>query len=221
MSIFIIAEAGVNHDGDFDSAQYLIECAKNAGADAVKFQLFRDRPEIEHLRMTEDQIAILADTAAHFEIEFMCTPFYVDAVKFLDPLVKRHKIASGWTKDRAIFNAAVGTGKQVIASLGMYEGQPPQKPSSMVDYLHCVSRYPCPDKYANLNNICMYSSIIGYSDHTVGTVACVAAAALGAQIIEKHITYNTEAKGPDHSCSAVTADFYQMVQDIRRVEVML
>jgi sialic acid synthase SpsE len=215
MSVFVIAEAGVNHNGDFGRAVILANEAKKAGADAVKFQLFKDRPEIEHLRFTEQRMLTLHECCQVARIEFMCTPFYLEAVAFLDPLVKRHKLASGWQKDMAIFNAVVATGKPVIASLGLGGFYPFDR---NVSYLHCVSKYPCPDNEADLYKVRQHD---GYSDHTVGTLACIAAVAMGAQIIEKHITFDKTADGPDHACSAEPDEFADMVRQIRRLEVML
>lgn len=218
--VFVIAEIGVNHDGSVEKAKRLIDAAHQAGADAVKFQLFKDRPEIEHLRLHEGEITDLAFNAKRIGIEFMCTPFYLEAVAFLDPLVKRHKIASGWMKDRTIFDAAVATGKQVIASMGMTTSEDYyrfRKPEN-VSLLHCVSKYPCPDLESGLDLIPLFD---GYSDHTVGTLACVAAVAMSAQIIEKHITFDKAAEGPDHACSAEPDEFADMVRQIRRLQVML
>ena len=213
--MFVIGEIGVNHGGNLQTARDLVVAARHAGASAVKFQLFRDRPEIEHLRLSEQDIRHLSEYCQKLGIEFMCTPFYLEAVAFLDPLVKRHKLASGWQRDRAIFDAAVATGKPVIASLGL-GGFFPSSPN--VSYLHCVSKYPCPDNEADLYKV---RALDGYSDHTVGTLACVAAVAMGAQIIEKHITLDKTAVGPDHSCSAEPDEFANMVKQIRRLEVML
>lgn len=218
MSCFVIAECGINHDGNFNSAMLMISAAKRAGADAIKFQLFRDRPEIEHLRLSVEQMILLADMAGRHQIEFLCTPFYLDAVRRLDPLVKRHKIASGWMRNRAIFDAAVATGKPVIASTGMESADCEWPDIPNVSLLHCVSLYPCPDEKADLQRV---RRSAGYSDHTVGILACVAAAALGAKIIEKHITFDKTAEGPDHACSAEPEEFAEMVRQIRRVERML
>ena len=219
MSVFIVAEAGVNHDGNLQSARDLVVAARGARADAVKFQLFRDRPEIEHLRLSEQDIRHLSEYCQKLDIEFMCTPFYLEAVAFLDPLVKRHKIASGWMRDRTIFYAAVATGKPVIASMGMTVPEDwPMDLHENISLLHCVSLYPCPDDKAHLGEVALWD---GYSDHTVGTLACVAAAAMGAQIIEKHITFDKTAPGPDHACSAEPDEFADMVRQIRRLEVML
>ena len=219
MSVFIVAEAGVNHDGKIGHAMAMANFAQSAGADAVKFQLFKDRPEIEHLRLSEGELTEIAAYCANIHIEFMCTPFYLEAVAFLDPLVKRHKIASGWMRDRTIFNAAVATGKPVIASMGMTGPVDwTRARHDNISYLHCVSLYPCPDDKAHLAEVALCD---GYSDHTVGTLACVAAAAMGAQIIEKHITFDKTAPGPDHACSAEPDEFADMVRQIRRLEVML
>ena len=219
MSTFIIAEVSVNHQGSMTKAIMLAKEAKRAGADIAKFQLFRNRPEIEHLRFSEWQIAELHEYCCAIDIEFACTPFYLEAVAFLDPLVKRHKIASGWMSDRTIFNAAVATGKPVIASMGMTGPVDwTRARHDNISYLHCVSLYPCPDDKAHLAEVALCD---GYSDHTVGTLACVAAVAMDAQIIEKHITFDKTAPGPDHACSAEPDEFADMVRQIRRLEVML
>lgn len=214
----IVAEAGINHGGDIHVARDFIDAAKAAGADIVKFQMFRDRPEIEHLRLSENDFYALYAVCNAVGIEMMVTPFYLEAVAFLDPLVKRHKIASGWMRSRAIFDAAVATGKPVIASTGMESADCEWPEIPNVSLLHCVSLYPCPDDKANLQRV---RRSAGYSDHTVGTLACVAAVALGAKIIEKHITFDKTAEGPDHACSAEPEEFAEMVRLIRRVERML
>lgn len=224
---FVIAEASVNHNGSITEAVSLIAEAKRAGADAVKFQLFRNRPEIEHLRLPEPEIKYLAKFCGELGIEFMCTPFYLDAVAVIDPLVKRHKVASGFLTDKAMLDAVFACGKPVIVSTGMANGPTWWKAlgeRSNASRLHCVSAYPCPDDEANLraiNELPGHWIPRGYSDHTTGTVACVAAVALGATIIEKHITLDKNAEGPDHACSAEPEEFAEMVRQIRRVEVML
>lgn len=220
MSVFVIAEIGVNHNGRLEQALSLIDSAQDAGANAVKFQLFKNRPDIENLRISPDNLLWLHAKCQSSGIEFCCTPFYLEAVAFLDPLVKRHKIASGWMKDRTIFDAAIATGKPIIASMGMTDSREIYVLDSdlNISYLHCVSLYPCPDDKAALETVRLYD---GYSDHTVGTMACIAAVAMGAKIIEKHITFDKTAEGPDHSCSAEPEEFADMVRQIRRLEVML
>lgn len=229
MSCFVIAEAGVNHNGRISRCLDFIIQAKDAGANAVKFQLFRDRPEIERLRLYEGDLAMLCNVCRDNDIEFMCTPFYLEAITFLDPLVKRHKVASGWLDNEEFMEAIWATKKPVIISTGKNSTNdllrtPFHYPSTSL--LHCVSQYPCPDEQANLKRITELKTAfdnlpIGYSDHTVGITACVAAAALGAEIIEKHLTFDKTAPGPDHSCSAEPEEFAEMVRQIRRVESML
>lgn len=223
MSCFIVAEIGVNAQGNLSQARRLVQHAIKAGADACKFQMFKDRPEIEHLRFGEWEMHQMADYCDRSGTEFMCTPFYPDAVAFLDPLVKRHKVASGFLTDRAMLDAVCATGKPVIVSTGMADWDTLRtlfQIPKQFSLLHCVSSYPCPDDEANLS--VLHSSLFeGYSDHTTGTLACVAAVALGAQIIEKHITFDKTAEGPDHACSAEPEEFAEMARQIRRVERML
>lgn len=225
---FIIAEIGVNHDGSPMRAFELIQAAKEAGADAVKFQLFRDRPEIEHLRIPAAAMPSFADYAKVAGIEFMCSPFYLEAVAAVDPLVRWHKVASGFLTDRAMLDAVCATGKPVILSTGMASMADVRKAArgrENIVLLHCVSSYPCPDEDANLDAITylreQFDLRIGYSDHTEGILAPVLAVTLGATIIEKHLTWNKAAPGPDHACSAEPDEFAEMVRQIRRVEVML
>lgn len=226
MSVFVIAECSVNHQGDMSRVGQLILDAKKAGADACKFQLFRNRPEIKHLRLDEAQIKAAAGICALVGIEFLCTPFYLEAVAFIDPLVKRHKVASGFFTNRDMLDAVYATGRPVIVSTGMtnfddiWKGMP-DKSGIPLSLLHCVSAYPCPDEDANLSVLRNTKMYQGYSDHTEGTLACIAAVALGAQIIEKHITFDKKAQGPDHKCSAEPDEFADMVRQIRRVEKML
>lgn len=225
---FIIGDVGINHDGRMNKAVSLISMAKDAGANAVKFQLFRERPEIDHLRMSEAKMLQLSEMCTRLDVEFMCSPFYLSAVAFLDPLVKRHKVASGFLTDPAMLDAVCATGKPVIVSTGMSDlpaiSQAIRNRAN-ISLLHCVSSYPTPDEEANLNAITelerCFARFVGYSDHTTGIVACVAAVALGATIIEKHITLDKTAPGPDHSCSAEPDEFAEMVRQIRRVEKML
>jgi len=90
--------------------------------------------------------------------------------------------------------------------------------SAKLHPLHCVSLYPCPDDKADILQV---EWADGYSDHTIGITACIGAVALGAQIIEKHFTFDKTQAGPDHSCSAEPQEFAEMVKHIRRLENML
>ena len=244
MGCLIIAEAGVCHNGSVSTAWQLAEAAKDAGADAVKFQHFNSQrlwgdDRIAHLELSDAEMANVAWRCKEIGIEFMCTPFGVPEVAFLAPLVKRMKIASGCLNKRDLLQAVAATKLPVILSTGMstieevnaalnwlgyyYPAENPQ-PYAL---LHCTSAYPCPPDQVNL---CAMDVLrhhhgdrceIGYSDHTDGVAVAIAAAALGATVIEKHLTLDCMEIGPDHKASIEPNAFSFMVAAIRRVEQAL
>lgn len=242
MSIFIIAELGVNHCGDMRTAEHLIVAAKRAGADACKFQLFDaaalDRPELKPLQLSYEQMADLKAYADRTGIEFICTPFDVEAVAFLHKLgVKRMKISSGCIGNETLLKAVRDTKLPVILSTGMStlvnisealgrlgHEWPAEFNDRPVALLHCTSAYPCPISDVNLQAIETMEwrwgdrCKIGYSDHTQGITIAIAAAAMGAEIIEKHLTLDRNLDGPDHISSIEPKEFRVMVSAIRTVE---
>ena len=257
--VFVIAEAGVNHNGDIAMALQLCDAAKKAGADAVKFQTFRAEdlvvrgaPTAEYqARQTGDQDQFLMlerlelSEAQHQKIkaycdvigiEFFSTPFSVNAVDMLVKLgVKRLKLSSGELTHRALVEHAAATQLPLLISTGMGTMQEIIDAVAWVSaarghlrdvvVLHCTSAYPAPDKTLNL--LAMQSMArdlnvaIGYSDHSLGIEAPLAAVALGACVIEKHLTLDRHLPGPDHSASLEPDEFLRMVQGIRRVSAML
>ncbi len=250
MPAFVIAECGVCHNGSVDLARHMISVAKECGADAVKFQLFNadllGRPEIKHLELTEDQMTDLYGRCNAQEIEFMCTPFDVQSVKFLAPLVKRMKIASGCLEHWDLLEAVKDTNLPVILSTGMSDVMRIEKALQALGHgipalhqqeitlLHCTSTYPCPIEDVNLKAMEVlnwqwgkhpqHSGVpgricnIGYSDHTEGILVPVAAVAMGATVLEKHLTMNRHAQGPDHRSSIEPSAFKEMVRRIRITE---
>jgi N,N'-diacetyllegionaminate synthase len=258
-SVFVIAEAGVNHNGDVSMALQLCDAAKKAGADAVKFQTFRAEdlvvrgaPTAEYqVRQTGDQDQFLMlerlelSEAQHQEIkahcdaigiEFFSTPFSVNAVDMLVKLgVKRLKLSSGELTHRALVEHAAATQLPLLMSTGMGTMQEIIEAVAWVSaargqlrdvvVLHCTSAYPAPDKTLNL--LAMQTMArdlniaVGYSDHSLGIEAPLAAVALGAHVIEKHLTLDRNLPGPDHSASLEPDEFSRMVQGIRRVSAML
>ena len=257
--VFVIAEAGVNHNGDVAMALQLCDAAKKAGADAVKFQTFRAEdlvvrgaPTAEYqARQTGDQDQFLMlerlelSEAQHQKIkaycdvigiEFFSTPFSVNAVDMLVKLgVKRLKLSSGELTHRALVEHAAATQLPLLISTGMGTMQEIIDAVAWVSaarghlrdvvVLHCTSAYPAPDRTLNL--LAMQSMArdlnvaIGYSDHSLGIEAPLAAVALGACVIEKHLTLDRHLPGPDHSASLEPDEFLRMVQGIRRVSAML
>ena len=257
--VFIIAEAGVNHNGDLAMALQLCDAAKNAGADAVKFQTFRAEdlvvrgaPTAQYqARQTGDQDQFLMlqrlelsqaqhqRIKAHCDqigIEFFSTPFSVEAVDMLVALgVSRLKLSSGELTHRAlvehaaatqlplILSTGMGTMDEIIEAVGWVRGARGDLHDVVV--LHCTSAYPAPDSALNLTAIRSMSGDleleIGYSDHSSGIEASLSAVALGALVIEKHLTLDVTLPGPDHSASLEPLEFVQMVKSIRRVSAML
>jgi N,N'-diacetyllegionaminate synthase len=258
-SVFVIAEAGVNHNGDIAMALQLCDAAHAAGADAVKFQTFRAQdlvvpgaPTAEYqARQTgeSDQFTMLQrlelNQAQHEEIqahcrrigiEFFSTPFSVDAVEMLVKMgVTRIKLSSGELTHRALVMRAAQARLPLLVSTGMATVdeirealqwiQMARGDLDEVTVLHCTSAYPAPDNILNLTAIrSMMRDLgvpIGYSDHSLGVEASLAAVALGATVIEKHLTLDRTLPGPDHSASLEPAEFQRMVEGIRRVSAML
>ena len=236
MSIFVIAECGVNHDGSLDKAKRLVDAAKDVGADAVKFQYFSSQKlwkddRIKHLEFRFSEFVLLHRYCEGVGIEFLCTPFGVEEVILLRQLVKRWKIASGCIGRMAILEAVRDTKLPVILSTGMSTMPEVRfaanyfKDTADLTLLHCTSSYPCPIEDVNLRvmetmrNIC--GRPVGYSDHTLGITVAIAAAAIGATVIEKHMTLDRNAIGPDHLSSIEPHDFRVMVSAIRTVEQAL
>jgi sialic acid synthase SpsE len=282
---YVIAEIGVNHDGDVDQAHRLVDAAVAAGADAVKFQLFdadlltgadaqkapyqarrtRDdetsREMLRRLELRRDELVELGRHANSLQVDLLATAFDLDGLAFLvDELqVPRLKVASGDLTYGQLLLAAARASRPLIVSTGMAEladvrraldviafgllqpeGIPPsvQAVDGMsatvegatglgrsVTVLHCTTAYPTAADQVNLRALRTLATTfgvpVGYSDHTEGVAVSVAAVALGAVIIEKHITLDRDAVGPDHAASLDPQDFRRLVDGIREVEQAL
>ncbi|RYZ05805.1 MAG: N-acetylneuraminate synthase [Comamonadaceae bacterium] len=256
--VFVIAEAGVNHNGDLALARRLCEAARDAGADAVKFQTFRaedlvvrgaptaayqqretgESDQFEMLRKLElsaDQHCHLKAHCDALGIEFFSTPFSLPAVDLLVGLgVRRLKMPSGELTHRALVEHASATGLPLLISTGMATLDEARTALGWADaargsreglvLMHCTSAYPASDEALNLAAIpSMARDLgvpIGYSDHSLGIEAALAAVALGAVAVEKHLTLDRSMPGPDHSASLEVAAFGEMVRGIRRIEAM-
>lgn len=246
--VLVVAEIGNNHEGDAEAAAALVRRAAASGADAVKFQTIIPehlvRPDQEARLQQLHRFALdavthrrLAAIAAEAGVMFMSTPFSLDAVDLLDPLVPAFKIASGDNDFAPLLARVAATGKPVLLSTGMATAEDaalsagwigrnrPAGAAADVVLLHCVSAYPTPDDQANLGAIRDLGRLghpVGYSDHTLGIDAVVAAVALGARVIEKHFTLSkTTSAFRDHALSAELGEFAEMVRRIRSVELML
>src|SRR5258706_11813736 len=247
MTVTIIAECGVSHNGSVDEALRMCDAAKESGANICKFQTYLPEIAIDKNSKDYDLLYNLAlpftdflKIAKHCEdigIEFCSTPDDLYSLKFLvdECGVKRIKIGSGSLTYEPLLEAAYSSRLPIILSTGMasileIEDALPDGfltgykiPTPKITLLHCVSLYPCPLELTNLKVITtIYERFrlpVGYSDHTLSVVAIpCAAVALGATVIEKHFTLNRSAKGPDHAMSLSPYQFGGMVREIRKVE---
>lgn len=247
--VFVVAEIGNNHEGDFSRAEEMIACAAAAGADAVKFQtIVPDRlvsavetARIEQLtryRFSYDQFARLAAAAGRAGVAFLSTPFDLDSVEALDPLVPAFKIASGDNDFPALLTAVARTGKPVLLSTGLLDLAGVRHAADHITghwrgrgcpgelaLLHCVAAYPTPAEDANLGALRTMAALgytVGYSDHTLGIDAAVLSVALGARVIEKHFTLDkARSTFRDHALSADPVDLAELVRRVREAETLL
>ena len=284
--VLIVAEAGVNHDGDLRRAKDLVIAAASSGADAIKFQTYKteclvrsgtakaqyqrhhshgsDQYEmLKQLELSDEAHLELGNLALEQGIEFMSTPFDVKSLRFLVDVanVSRLKISSGDLTNLPLVHAAASTGLPLILSTGMAtledaalalgavrHGRLQRKAGEFaqpgrdaflamnthldadalardVTLLQCTSEYPTATSDTNLRSMTFLADElrvpVGLSDHTLGFNITVAAVALGATTIEKHLTLNSLSPGPDHRASLEPRDFAAMVGAIREVESAL
>lgn len=254
----LIAEAGVNHNGDMAIARELIAAAARAGADYVKFQTFHAKSmaasgaamadyQIEAAPAAKDQLEMLQNLElpdeAFFELEdyakktgigFLSSPFDLAAIRLLAkmklPVIKapsgeinnlpylRELAAHDWD---IILSTGMSRMDEIAAALAVLQehGKNPDR----VTLLHCTSQYPAPIDEVNLLAIPYMAEHfpqcrgIGFSDHTEGIEAAFAAAALGAQVIEKHFTLDKSMPGPDHKASISPAELQNLASGIDKI----
>lgn len=256
--VFIIAEAGVNHNGDVGLAKRLIDVAYEAGADAVKFQTFKakklvsskaplgdykttgvDISLIEKLELSLQHYIELIEYCQNLGIEFLATPFDFGSVDLLERLGSRaFKTSSSDLTNLPLLRHVASKDSPIFLSTGMgYLSEVEEALLSISDVnkipvnhlpvvlMHCVSHYPAPMKEINLNAIKTLKDTfklpVGYSDHTKGVEAPMAAVVMGACVIEKHYTLNSSFPGPDHKSSIEPDELKFLVESIRNIESAL
>ncbi|MBW2116685.1 MAG: N-acetylneuraminate synthase family protein [Deltaproteobacteria bacterium] len=241
--VYVIAEVGINHNGDLKIAEKLIRAAASAGANAVKFQTYITKKRVPEsspiygiLKKCELSYKIQTDLKNFADAEgvtFFSTPFDIESVDFLAGLdVPAYKIASFEIVNLALVRHIASVGKPVIASRGMANCKEIDNAIQIMDakltphaLLHCVSAYPTALENASLKVIRSllkaYECPVGYSDHTLGIKAPVFSVAVGAQIIEKHFTLDKRMEGPDQSMSANPLEMSEIVRNCREVESLL
>jgi N-acetylneuraminate synthase/N,N'-diacetyllegionaminate synthase len=230
----LIVEIGQNHNGDMAVATEMIRLAAAAGADVAKFQVYDARtlfpregnPWYEYNCATElsrPDVERLAETCAREGIEFMASVFDAERVDWLEAVgVRRYKVASRSVRDESLLTRLAQTGKPLLVSLGMWDGDgfPAIPGAAEVDYLYCVSEYPTPLDHLHLAQ-CDFSRYAGFSDHSVGLTASMAALAMGARIVEKHFTLDTSMHGPDHEGSMDPGGLELLVQFRNELRICL
>lgn len=282
-SLYIIAEAGVNHNGSFELAEKLIRTAALAGADAVKFQTFKadklvrqgtpmadyqvkntgeKQSQIEMLKkleLSEEAHVKLKQICDQLKIDFLSTPFDNESLDFLIHKIgmKLVKISSGEMTNAPFLLRIAQSNRPVILSTGMSTVKEIQTALSILAFgylasktpttsnfqkafdsakgqtlllkkvilLHCTSEYPVPFEEVNLKAMetlaRKFGLAVGLSDHTLGISIPIAAAALGAVVIEKHFTLDKNLPGPDHRASLDPTELKEMIRSIRQVEQAL
>lgn len=242
--VFIIAEIGNNHEGDFVLAQEMIGRAAEAGVDAVKFQTFipelfisrADKERLNRLRsfqLSFSQFEALAQQAESADVLFFSTPLDLESAYFLNSIQPLFKIASGDNNFLQLIESVAEFGKPTIISTGLADFALldrlhaiwRQKTSvAELAFLHCVSGYPVPSEQANLGAIHAIQQrypelTIGYSDHTLGVEAAIYSVAAGARIVEKHFTLDKQHSDfRDHQLSADPTEMAELVEAIRKVD---
>lgn len=241
--VYVIAEIGLNHSGNIETAKQLIDSASRTGADAVKFQTYitekrtaKDSPIYGILKKCQlpfDAFKELKDHADNLGLEFFSTPFDEESVDFLEKInCNIYKVASFDVVNKKLLHKIANTGKTIIVSTGMSDLPEVEAAYEIINnktdkiaLLHCVSAYPLKEEDANLANIFTlknkFDCVVGYSDHTDGIFVPLCAVAAGAQIIEKHYKIDGNMDCVDSSVSISEEQMREMVKDIRRQEDIL
>ncbi|MCI9176209.1 MAG: N-acetylneuraminate synthase [Lachnospiraceae bacterium] len=256
--IFIIAEAGDNHNGNLANALKLVDQAAKAGADCVKFQTFVTEEVISrYAEMAEYQKQNTGKTESQFDmvkklelsfdefrkiqahcqkrgILFLSTPFDLPSIAFLNEMdMPFFKIPSGEITNYPYLKAIAETHKDVVLSTGMCTMEEIREAIALLErngaglirLLHCNTEYPTPFEDVNLKAMetmrAAFGKEVGYSDHTLGIEVPIAAAAMGAVVIEKHFTLDRNMEGPDHKASLEPQELGAMVKAVRNIEAAL
>ena len=246
---FIIAEVGNNHNGDLKLAKKLVDLAKEAGANCVKFQmrdmqsLYKFRNDVsedlgtqyvvgllDKYQLSDEELFEAFDYAKKVQITPLCTPWDNESLRKLQQYgMSAYKVASADLTNTPLLESLIKTQKTLIVSTGMSTEREIREAADLLNsraanyvMLHCNSSYPAPFSDINLNYIQrlqkLTNGLVGYSGHERDIHVSVAATALGAKIIERHITLDKNMEGNDHKVSLLPTEFRQMINGIRQVE---
>jgi N-acetylneuraminate synthase len=252
---YVIAEIGVNHNGDLAIAKRLVDAAVAAGADAVKFQKRKlnetyrqeiiDQPRhgeqgLQYLvplliefELSDDAFRELYAYCVARDITFMCTPWDRASVDFLESMrLSAYKIGSPDMTNFPLIEYVVATGKPLLMSTGMSTEDEIRRTLAFLEekraeyaLFHCVSTYPAAPEEINLRFMLTLREWsgrpVGYSGHDTGTAISLAAVAMGARLLERHLTADRTMRGPDHKASLEPEQFAEQVRAVREVELSL
>lgn len=246
-AVFFIAEIGGNHEGDFEYASRLTALAIKSGADAVKFQLYTgdtlvssvESPDrnahFKKFELGRDRYLELADRVTAADRMFMASVWDASMLDWIDPYIPIHKVGSGDLTCVPLIRLLAKTGKPLIVSTGLSSLTEIESmirhvekiDRSYIDdgklaLLQCTSSYPCPDEDVNLRAMETlkqeFGLPVGFSDHSVGTLAVEAAVAMGAVIIEKHFTDDRTGKVfRDHKVSITCEEMQELLPRLHRI----
>ncbi len=244
---FIVAEAAINHQGEFEIAEKMVYVAHSLGVDAIKFQIhvldnemLRETPQsdnfdeslydtLDQTNLTMDEHQRLKHLCESLGITYLCTPFSRDGTDLLDQLgVGVFKTGSGELTNLPLLEHIANKGRPMIISTGMSLVEEIRETVDLVTCIgtpfmltHCVSAYPCPYEIVNLGMIPKYLELfhvpVGLSDHSRGIYTALGAVSLGASLIEKHFTLDKMQKGPDHASSIEPFELGELVKGANAV----
>ena len=243
-TVFVIAEIGINHGGNFKSCMKMINAAVEAGADAVKIQTndvdesymrnTESYKEFKNKNFSNKELLKLKNYAESLGVIFFSTPGDLKSlIRLIKIKVAMIKISSGLATNLPLINEALKRKIPTIISTGFSTQKNLDDLKKFINkfnfrkiaILKCTSIYPASPSNLDLNSISFlknkFNLPVGYSDHTLGDLAAVIAVSCGAVIVEKHFTLNKFHKGADHKISLEPKEFKQMVKKIRMTEKML
>ncbi|MFN3200607.1 MAG: N-acetylneuraminate synthase family protein [Bradymonadia bacterium] len=244
--VAVVAEIGVNHEGDAEAAAHMIRLAAEAGAHAVKLQTYtperfvsaEDPARLDRVRrfsLSKEETLTLAQVAREAGVHFFSTAVTEDVVPLIAEVADVIKIASGDLDFEPVITAAARSGKTVIISTGLGTEAEVDQAVRWVDavgarerlvLMHCVSAYPTPMEDANVSVIprmaARYGVPVGWSNHVIGPEACHAAVALGAQVVEVHFTSTRENRTfHDHALSMNPEELAALVKSVDRLKAAI
>jgi len=241
---YVIAEVGSNFDKNLDKALKLIDVAKEAGANAVKFQLFRadvlypNRDGLydifKSIELDAEWVPLLDKHSREQGLHFMASAFDMGSVDVLEAVrVPAHKVASSEATNLGFLHKLASTGKPMIISTGMCDMVDVEEAvnaclgagNNQVVLLQCGAMYPLPKELVNLRVIQSlarrFNCPVGFSDHTLGQVAAITAVGLGATVFEKHYTLDKNGAGPDHFYALEPTELKSYISAIREAHEAL